>query len=468
MPTTMGELEILVEATGTDKAVQDLGRAQKKMGDTAKNAKNDTKALHQFSTKFGGAMAIIAASMATAIGALLTQMPIAQEIFGAMGYLVETLAYMLDDVLRPILEPLADAIYSLSEKFDELPGPVKTVIAYGLLFVGIVALLLAVIVPLVAAIAAGGIAILVVGGIIMMVAVTIAMIAAYVLAFYLLWKLVWWAIGPIVTKVIDVIWGAIEAFVDWFDRAFGDQIRQTIDEVMKTLKAWGRGAQAVFDLVLKGIKLLIGGFLLIWEPAWENAKKVFVGIWDVIGGVVTDIWKTIVTVVETGINAVFDIIQLVLALLRGDWESVWNYLKEFVFGIYEGIVAIWSGLGDVIKGALNIAIHAINAIIDSINDISVEVPDWVPGFGGKSFGFDITKIPTLQTGGMITRTGAAVVDRGEGVFGMDQLTNAMVNAFRISGLDNGRPVEVYLDSTKISRALDDRENQRAGAQGGTY
>ena len=43
----------------------------------------------------------------------------------------------------------------------------------------------------------------------------------------------------------------------------------------------------------------------------------------------------------------------------------------------------------------------MNSAISSLNRISVSIPSWVPGFGGKSFGISIPKIPMLARGGMI-------------------------------------------------------------------
>ena len=35
-----------------------------------------------------------------------------------------------------------------------------------------------------------------------------------------------------------------------------------------------------------------------------------------------------------------------------------------------------------------------------MNKISFDVPDWVPGIGGKSFGINIPEIPKLAKGGL--------------------------------------------------------------------
>ena len=48
----------------------------------------------------------------------------------------------------------------------------------------------------------------------------------------------------------------------------------------------------------------------------------------------------------------------------------------------------------------------VNKMIDALNNLSFDVPDWVPGIGGESFGLDIpnmstVKLPRLAQGGFV-------------------------------------------------------------------
>ena len=51
----------------------------------------------------------------------------------------------------------------------------------------------------------------------------------------------------------------------------------------------------------------------------------------------------------------------------------------------------------------------INSAISGLNRISVDIPSWVPGFGGKTFGLSIPKIPYLAKGGIIDSPTLAMV-----------------------------------------------------------
>src|SRR5690606_37665397 len=43
-----------------------------------------------------------------------------------------------------------------------------------------------------------------------------------------------------------------------------------------------------------------------------------------------------------------------------------------------------------------------NWLIKQLNKIKIDIPDWVPGMGGKTFGFNIQTIPRLAEGGLVS------------------------------------------------------------------
>ena len=64
------------------------------------------------------------------------------------------------------------------------------------------------------------------------------------------------------------------------------------------------------------------------------------------------------------------------------------------------------------KAPINGVISAINWVIWKINSISVTIPDWVPGVGGKTLGFNIPTIPQLAEGGVATSPTLAEIGEG--------------------------------------------------------
>ena len=44
----------------------------------------------------------------------------------------------------------------------------------------------------------------------------------------------------------------------------------------------------------------------------------------------------------------------------------------------------------------NGVVNGVNAIIRVLNNLHFNIPDWVPGFGGKSFGFNIPQLSRIS------------------------------------------------------------------------
>lgn len=65
-----------------------------------------------------------------------------------------------------------------------------------------------------------------------------------------------------------------------------------------------------------------------------------------------------------------------------------------------------NGIIGFINGMIRGITNGINAVINLLNKFSVDIPDWVPGFGGRHFGFNLRtlsapQIPTLARGGVL-------------------------------------------------------------------
>ncbi len=86
---------------------------------------------------------------------------------------------------------------------------------------------------------------------------------------------------------------------------------------------------------------------------------------------------------------------------------------------------LWTGIKDVFKGGVNYLIGlaesyanawvaAANIIIGALNKIQVNIPEWVPLIGGKSFGINLAKmskvsLPRLAEGGIVTKPTLAML-----------------------------------------------------------
>lgn len=103
-----------------------------------------------------------------------------------------------------------------------------------------------------------------------------------------------------------------------------------------------------------------------------------------------------------GIKTIFDgIIKLVKGVFTGDWKTAWEGIKQITKGVFDSLWAI-------AKWPLNMIISGLNTLIRGANRIKFDVPDWVPGIGGKQFGFNIPQIPKLAKGTILNAPGRGV------------------------------------------------------------
>lgn len=90
----------------------------------------------------------------------------------------------------------------------------------------------------------------------------------------------------------------------------------------------------------------------------------------------------------------------------GSFEEANGGKGGFLNSIISGAKTVINGVIGMFEGLANGVINCINFLIKGLNKISFDVPDWVPGIGGKTFGFNIAtiskiSIPRLAEGGLV-------------------------------------------------------------------
>lgn len=217
-----------------------------------------------------------------------------------------------------------------------------------------------------------------------------------------------------------------------------------------------------FNTLIKNIKSVFG----IASPAKKMepyGKYILLGLLEGFKGAFSDWWTAIATWgTETLLKfsvwagkiwgSVKTVFTGVGGWFKGRFEAAWNNIKtvfepftSFFSGLWEGITsgfskALWS-LKDLAKAPINGVIGILNTLIDAMNKLNFDIPNWVPGaMGGKSFGFNMTKIPYLATGTVIPPNSqfmAMLGDQKKGV-NIEAPLDTIVEAFKLANSQNGR------------------------------
>lgn len=206
-------------------------------------------------------------------------------------------------------------------------------------------------------------------------------------------------------------------------------------------------------------------------------------------GTIFEFLKTILDIVsikwKVCIQLMSGQLQPFLAMVKNIISHVIDILSgliKFITGVFTGNWRqAWEGVKDVLKGILNVIIDivegSINRIIGALNAISFDIPDIVPGIGGKHIGFNITPVslPRLASGTVVPRQSrefAAILGDNnretEVVSPLSTMKQAMIEALSESGFGGGNG-DVYIsadgDINALIRLLKfkiDRENNRVG------
>ena len=193
-------------------------------------------------------------------------------------------------------------------------------------------------------------------------------------------KTVWDSVGqPIFNLIIQVI--------GWVRDAFAERMPQ----IQAFFSGFITDASNLWNNNLKPCLEAIGNFISnVLAPAFKTVfQGIILPIVDACYRGIGDLWNNSLKPILTGI------IDFITGVFSGNWRRAWQGVVDMLGGIFGGIVS-------VVKAPINAVIGLINSAISGLNSISVNIPDWVPGVGGKTFGVNIPEMSYLENGGILT------------------------------------------------------------------
>lgn len=230
-------------------------------------------------------------------------------------------------------------------------------------------------------------------------------------------------------RVLGPAIGAVTTAMSMYSKAKGFlallQQSGKITKITGAFKAFGSALMGPL-----GIIIAVAAAIALLYKNWDTVKAWLVNF----GNTVNQVWTIFSNMVGNAIAAIGEKFPLLGAYLQGWWESIqaavenvkaiFQNIIDFISNVFSGnwsaawqnIVNIFGNLFGMIvnlaKAPINGVISAINWVLSKINSISVTIPDWVPGVGGTTLGFNIPTIPQLAEGGIATSPTLAEIGEG--------------------------------------------------------
>lgn len=149
----------------------------------------------------------------------------------------------------------------------------------------------------------------------------------------------------------------------------------------KAKQIWGAISsylKRTWDTMKRNISSFIDGAKNVWNNGWNAIKTVATNIWNGITGVISG-----------ALNRISSIASSVGTNIKNAIVGAFNAIKNAIKKPINGIIGFVNGLVSGVVGG-------INACIGALNRLKINIPRWVPVYGGKTMGFNIPKLYTPQ------------------------------------------------------------------------
>jgi len=246
-------------------------------------------------------------------------------------------------------------------------------------------------------------------------------------------------------------------------------LMQLIQAILPVLNVIIQAFIAVMQVVINILGAILPPIISALAAIIRGIVPVIQGVGAVFSwlmGVAQAIWNGLVAVIRGAVNILSSVISGAMNVVRAVWNAAWTGIKAIAEGIWNGLVSFFSGawtaitkpfewIGNAIKNVFKAAFNFIAKIWNNtVGRISLHVPSWVPGIGGK--GFSVPKIPEMAKGGIVTKATLAVVGEGrdhEAVIPLPKL-QPMINKAVANAGGGGDEIYYVTVNADLSRMSD--------------
>ena len=187
---------------------------------------------------------------------------------------------------------------------------------------------------------------------------------------------------------------------------------QWLAEKLEAVSDWIRNNQSVVEI----FGLALGSFAAGW-----GLVNTAVGIWKSIATVATAVTTAfnLATAPVTGTMlliaaAIAAVIAAVVLLVKNwdvvkataiqvweaiktAWGNAWAWFKDKIIDpLVNGFKSMVNGIIGFLNAMIAGIIGGVNGIVNVVNKLKFTAPDWIPGIGGKTIGFNLKPVHTPQ------------------------------------------------------------------------
>lgn len=178
---------------------------------------------------------------------------------------------------------------------------------------------------------------------------------------------IWNTITSVWQSIYDTISPLLEAFRYLFE---------TIFEAIRIL------IERAFTAVSQKIQEIWNAIVVFLTPVLEGIKNVFQTIWTAIQSVVTTVLTAIQGVATTVWNAIKNAVTTVMNAIKGVVSSAWNSIKSMISSVMNTIKSVITSIWNNVKSAIGSIIGQIYTVIHSGFEKAV---GYVKGLASQAF-----------------------------------------------------------------------------------
>ncbi len=243
------------------------------------------------------------------------------------------------------------------------------------------------------------------------------------------------AINSVILPALEVLRGIWTDLMDGIAAVWAEYGQPLVDNIVLLFENIRMILTSLWETVVRPfLEYLIEKLQLLWEnslkPLWDNLVGLIADLgmyiltyWNeillplinwivqVFGPYFEQVFEQIGNVVMLAVGAISDAINIAVSVLRGflqfftavfqgDWSAAWQAVQDTVAAVWQGIEKLIkntvNGIIGIINGMISALVSGLNAVIRAMNSISVDIPSWVPVFGGQKFGLNIPEIQAPQ------------------------------------------------------------------------